>query len=221
MTSLVTGFVLGVAGSVHCVGMCGPLVLTIGRSVSRASRRVQYSALYHGGRVLTYMVLAIPVGVLGQALALRGLGRALAIVTAVLLLASAVGAASTRWTSPVGRLAAAAASRACNLASRWRQVHPIAGPVVAGAANGLVPCGLVYSAVMVAASMGTVRQALLVMLGFGLGTIPMLFALSMSADWVPVGVRVKLRRLTPVVLALAAALLLVRSLAPWSAPHFH
>jgi sulfite exporter TauE/SafE len=77
-----------------------------------------------------------------------------------------------------------------------------------------VPCGLVYAAVTAAAAMGSAADALVLMIGFGLGTVPALVALSLSATWLPLGLRVRLRQLTPVVLALTAALLLVRGFAP-------
>lgn len=224
MTSLVTGLVLGAVGSGHCVGMCGPLVLTIGRIKARSSHReqAQYSLLYHAGRVLTYAALAVPAGLLGQALTGLGFGRALAVVAGLLLLAGAVGASGARLPRWLGSIGAAAAARACAAANSWRGAHPVAGPVAAGAANGLVPCGLVYAAVTAAAATGRTADALALMIGFGLGTMPALLALSWSATLVPPRLRARLRHLTPVVLALTAALLLVRGLAPRaSLPHQH
>ena len=96
-------------------------------------------------------------------------------------------------------------------------MHSVAGPVLAGAANGLLPCGLVYSAVLTAAATGSATGAVTLMAGFGLGTIPALIALSMAAATRAFGIRSRLRRLTPVLLALTAAMLLVRGFAPISA----
>ncbi len=64
MTALVTGLIFGAAGSLHCVGMCGPLVLTMGRGLRRPSRRaqLQHALTYHTGRVLTYVVLGSMAG---------------------------------------------------------------------------------------------------------------------------------------------------------------
>jgi len=222
MTSFVTGFVLGAVGSGHCLGMCGPLVLTIGRIQAPPSRRAQaqYSLLYHAGRVLTYVALAVPAGLLGQALVLHGFGRALAIGAGLLLLTSAAGGVGARLPGWLGSMGATAARHACAAANSWRAAHPIAGPVAAGAANGLVPCGLVYAAVTAAAATGSTADALALMIGFGSGTVPALVALSSSTTLLPLALRVRLRQLTPVVLALTAALLLIRGLAPRaSSPH--
>ena len=221
MTPLLTGFMLGLAGSGHCAGMCGPLVLTFGRSLARARRvQMQDALLYHAGRLLTYVALALPLGFIGQALVLRGFGRALAVVAAGLLLASAASAMKSGWSGPIERVAATVASRACATAHRWRLLHPVAGPAIAGAAHGLIPCGLVYAAAAASAAMGSTGHAALSMIGFGLGTLPILIALSISAAAVPVGWRMRLRQLTPVVLALTAVLLLIRGFTqPSSAGH--
>lgn len=222
MTAFITGLALGAVGSGHCIGMCGPLVLTVGRIHARTSHRVQaqYALLYHAGRVLAYVALAVPAGLAGQALVLRGFGRGLAIVAALLLLVSALGLSGARLPGWFGSIGSAVATRACTAANSWRSAHPVAGTLAAGAANGLVPCGLVYAAVTAAAAMGSAVDALALMIGFGVGTVPSLVALSLTATVLPTGLRVRLRQLTPVVLALTAALLLIRALAPSAgAPH--
>jgi sulfite exporter TauE/SafE len=223
MTALVTGLIFGAAGSLHCVGMCGPLVLTIGRGLRRPSRaaQVRHALAYHSGRVLTYVALGSMAGLVGETLSTWGLGRALAITAGLLLLLAALGSVVPRqlrgWSAPP----AAFATHACVLAGRWSRLHPVAGPALAGAANGLLPCGLVYSALLTAAAMGTTASAVALMAGFGLGTIPALVALTMAATSPAFGIRTRLRRLTPVLLALTAAMLLFRGLAPSSAAADH
>ncbi len=218
MTALLTGLLLGAIGSGHCVGMCGPLVLTIGRSLRRPSRRaqLQHELSYHAGRVLTYVLLGCAAGLVGQTLSLWGFGRALAVTAGVLLLLAAAGSLVPQRLRGWGARPAALATRACAVAGRWSRMHSVAGPVLAGAANGLLPCGLVYSALLTAAAMGATTNAVVLMAGFGLGTIPALVALSMAAASRAFGIRSRLRRLTPVILAITAAILLVRGLAPVS-----
>ena len=217
MTALVTGLIFGAAGSLHCVGMCGPLVLTMGRGLRRPSRRaqLQHALTYHTGRVLTYVVLGSMAGSVGETLSTWGLGRALAITAGLLLLLAAFGSVVPRRLRGWGAAPAALATQACAMAGRWSRMHSVAGPALAGAANGLLPCGLVYSALLTAAAMGTTVSAVALMIGFGLGTIPALVGLSMATASPAFGMRSRLRRLTPVLLALTAAMLLVRGLAPF------
>jgi sulfite exporter TauE/SafE len=223
MTAFVTGVVFGAIGSAHCAGMCGPLVLTITRGLGRPSPRaqVQHALPYHTGRVLTYVLLGLAAGIIGQTLSLWGLGRALAVMAGLVLLLAAAGTAGPAWLRQLGARPAALATRACVTVNRWNRVHPVAGPFLAGAANGLLPCGLVYSALLTAAALGSASGAVVLMAGFGLGTVPALVALSMAATSQALGIRSRLRRLTPVLLALTAALLLARGLAPATGASHH
>jgi uncharacterized protein len=222
MTPLLTGLIFGAIGSAHCVGMCGPLVLTVGRTLKRPSPRaqLQHSLAYHGGRVLTYALLGVAAGTVGQTLSFWGFGRALAIAAGLLLLLAAIGAAVPQRLRGWDARPAALATRACATAGRWSRMHPVAGPVFAGAANGLLPCGLVYAALLTAAALGTATSAVVMMIGFGLGTVPALVAVSMAAASHAIGIRPYLRRLTPVLLAVTAVILLMRGFAPAAgSPH--
>jgi sulfite exporter TauE/SafE len=214
VTLFVTGLVLGLAGSTHCVAMCGPLVLSIGRVLGRGSRACQlrHAILYHAGRVLTYALLAVPLGLAGQALWVQGFERAVAVFGAVLLLAMAAPSGAPWWTGRATARASAAAARLCIGVNRWSQDHPLAGPLVCGAANGFMPCGLVLAAVTAAAASGSAAGAVLLMIGFGLGTLPVLAALSIAPAALPLHWRFRLRHLTPAVLVLTATLLLARAM---------
>lgn len=213
MTALLTGLALGVAGSGHCAGMCGPLVVTIGRGLARPSRGAQlrHALLYHAGRTATYLALALPLGLAGELLSRHGLGRFVALAAGALLLIAAARSVRPRLLGPAAALAAAAAGRACATAIGWGRSHSVAGPVLTGAANGLLPCGLVYAAVAASAAAGRTTDSLLLMLGFGLGTAPALVAIGLSAAWLPPAFRQRLRHLAPVVLVATALLLVLRA----------
>ena len=224
MTVFLAGLVLGVVSSAHCIGMCGPLLLSIGPRLGQPTRTTELAQLllYHAGRVATYTLLAIPAGLVGRLLWVQGLGRVVAIACAVGLIATALGAGRVRAFAGMERLSSSAAGRACAAAARWRRSRPAFGAIAAGATNGLLPCGMVYAAIAVAAGSGTLADAFRTMIGFGVGTMPALLAVSLSAATLPLTVRARLRRLTPAVLLLAAALLLVRAFAvPGSEPHAH
>ena len=215
MTPWVAGLALGLAGSGHCAVMCGPLVVAIDRRLQPPSRRRQlaHALSYHAGRVLTYVLLAIPGGLLGETIALNGFARTMSVMTGALLMVWLVLGRSTGG-GMVRRTTGRVAGRICGAASRWHRTHPVAGPMAAGAANGLLPCGLVYAAVMTAAAMGSATGAVAVMVGFGCGTVPMLLGLTVSAGSLPHALRARLRQLAPVAMAIIAALLIARGLVP-------
>lgn len=170
MMPLVTGFVLGLASSAHCVVMCGPLVLAIGPRRGAGSAWTALGRLlpYHAGRIAVYVALAFPAGWVAEAAGRGGLGIALGVVIAAVLLAAACGATRRPGWRGVSGLVGRRVARLAAVAASWRQICPRTAAVVAGMANGLVPCGLVYAAALAAAGWGTFAGAWAMMLGFGL-----------------------------------------------------
>jgi sulfite exporter TauE/SafE len=217
--AIVSGLLLGVASSAHCAAMCGPLVLIVSRRIGGPSRRsqVRHAVLYHAGRVVVYLALALPAGMLGQALVASGFGRVLAIGTGVLLLAAAAGAVRFRPLDDLSVGLSALLARASAPALGWAADRPVTGALLAGAFNGLLPCGLVYAAMTAAAASGGVTGAVLLMAGFGAGTAGVLVAISLFAASISLPVRVRLRPVAPLVLAVTAAILIARG--AW--PHQH
>lgn len=216
MSMFLAGVALGLAASAHCAVMCGPLVLTIGRNLHRPSRaaRLRHALLYHAGRIGIYLALAAAAGSAGAAIGSTAAGRVAAFVAALVLLDRALGFRHGRLPSAIvtghrnllGRVGAAAIG--------WAQAHRVAGPIAAGAVHGLVPCGLLYAALIASAATGSLAGGLALMTGFGLGTLPVLVAISVASKSVPMRFRGGLRALTPAALVLTAALLLVRAFTP-------
>jgi sulfite exporter TauE/SafE len=219
MSALLAGLALGFASSAHCVAMCGPLVLAAGRTAGPSSAaRVLQPLLYHTGRTVTYALLAGIVGLAGETLVMHGLGRTLAVAAGTGLLIAAAG--SLRGTG-IDRLTGGLASRVVVLGTpmlRWARTRRVAGPLAAGVLNGLLPCGMVYGALTTAAATGSAGAAMLLMTGFGVGTAAVLIAMSAGAASMPPTVRARLRPVAPVVLAVAAVILITRGVA---APHPH
>jgi uncharacterized protein len=223
MTTVLAGLALGIAGSAHCAAMCGPVLLVLTRGASSSSRTARRAALvYHTFRITMYVLLAIPAGYAGRALAAQGFGRALAIIAGVGLLAMAAGLGEHAWLRPMSRAWSAAVARVGVRAATLARSHPQAGYAVLGMVNGLVPCGLVYAAATTAAALGTVPASLLFMAGFGLGTVPALLGLTVAAVSIPPQFRRHLRFAGPAVMAIAGLLLIGRGLLPpASAGHEH
>lgn len=215
MTTLLAGLVLGIAGSAHCAAMCGPVLLVLTRGAGSSGRTAGRAALvYHSVRVTMYVLLAIPAGYAGRALAAQGLGRVLAIIAGIALLAMAAGFGEHAWLRPVSRVWSAAVVRLGVRAATLARRHPRAGYAVLGMVNGLVPCGLVYAAATAAAALGSVSASLLFMAGFGLGTVPALLGLTVAVASIPPQFRRRLRFAGPAVMAIAGLLLIGRALLP-------
>jgi len=209
------GLVLGAAGSGHCAAMCGPLVALAnprGDEHQPAASRtlVAHAALYHGGRLATYVTLGAIIGLTGSVLASAGLGRALAFAAAGAVLVQAVAA----WHAFRGGSRSAFGAhvtRALGQVGAWMRRHRISGPALFGALTGLLPCGLVYAALTAAAGFGTVTDSALFMLSFGIGTVPLLSVVGLSAGRIERYLPARLRQVAPFALAAVAILLIVRA----------
>jgi sulfite exporter TauE/SafE len=210
MTLFLAGLLLGLAGSAHCVFMCGPLVLTARRSTTS---RVPWFLPYHTGRLLMYELLALAAGLAGRVVAVGGMGRALSVACGVVVLMVAAGKAPVIARRVTGTWARAL-SRVSLTAGSAVRTRPLMGQFVAGGVNGLLPCGLAYTAAVAAAALGGVPQSLIFMAGFGIGTLPALLVVSLSAASMPLAVRMRLRRVAPLALAVTGVLLIVRGLVP-------
>lgn len=207
MTSLLAGLLLGAAGSLHCLAMCGPLVMAMRAGV-----------LHHIARVTVYALAGLLAGLLGHAFDLVNLGRALSSAAGILLLAMAASRAGLRvGPRSAGRLGGIIARlmRAARLRTEGR---PVAGALAAGALNALLPCGLVYAALAAAAAMGSPAASTGFMLAFGAGTVPALVSMSLLARSVPGGVRSRLRLAVPLALAAVGVLLVARGVMAPAAP---
>ncbi len=172
---LLAAFLVGFLGSMHCVGMCGGLVTTL--SMSRPNIWWAGLMAYQAGRIITYTLLGLLAGILGLVLLqlawFTHIQQGLTLIAGTLMILFGLTLAGwlpdilaqrlngfTKWLGLSRWIQAASASR---MPMSWLMV---------GLFNGLLPCGLVYAGLALSISTGDVVQAALVMLAFGLGTVP-------------------------------------------------
>ncbi len=205
MTALFAGFALGLMGSLHCIGMCGPLALMVPGNAERGW--FTNALLYNGGRILTYATIGLLFGWLGRGLQLSGLQQALSIAAGVLmLLLVAVPRldASLKRSIPVPQ----------HLLSKYiaRMVHRRDGLGVLGLGllNGFLPCGLVYVALIGALTMANAAQGAFFMALFGLGTVPALLSLRLLGNVVPANLRVRSRKALPILMVVMGLVFVLR-----------
>jgi sulfite exporter TauE/SafE len=218
MTFLLAGFALGVAGSVHCLVMCGPLILAL-RGAAGPRNTWASAALHHAGRLLVYQVFAIAAALTGKALALGGLDRVLSVTCGAILIASALPLGTRLLPTSVAAVWMRALTAAGGRMRRLAGSHQAAAAFAGGIVNGLLPCGLTYGAAAVAAASGHVSSAMLTMAGFGAGTLPTLALLAVPVRESVERLRPRLRLAAPLVLAAAGLLLIVRGIVPTAISH--
>jgi hypothetical protein len=220
-TSLWLVFTAGLLGSLHCLGMCGPLVAAVSVASPGPSRPWPH-VLAHAGRLLTYAALGGVAGLLGDGLdrggAAAGLQSAAALVGGALMAAYSLvllGLLPLRRGLSLGE--ASVARFAAALSSR----HPLGGLGV-GVFWGLLPCGLVWAFLLRAAASGSTAGGVRVMLAFGAGTIPVLAGAGVLSGLLGPRLRAALPRAGAVAVLLVGVLLVLRgaSGAGWI-PHLH
>ena len=175
-TYITSAFVLGLVGSGHCLGMCGGITVALNASAAE-EKRLQLASVYQLFRVMSYAILGVVVGSLGHVFERWTQVPLLPIIGAVLLVM--LGLYLMRFWNVLVYLE--------KIGWRlWRHIAPIQKrfiPVksyyqamVVGLLWGLLPCGLVYSALALAASSGDPASGAATMLAFGFGTLPMMLA---------------------------------------------
>lgn len=203
-----TAFALGLVGSLHCAGMCGPLALALPHAGNRPAAFFAGRAAYNLGRVVTYCVLGLIFGLLGKTFLLAGVQRWLSIAVGVALLVGLFASRRLALWRPVSVLVEQLKSRMAALLRR-RSFDAL---LVLGLLNGLLPCGLVYVACAGATATGDLFNGALYMLVFGAGTVPMMLAISLSGKLVPFSLRLKLLKAVPIAVFLLALLLILRGM---------
>jgi uncharacterized protein len=201
---------IGLAGSIHCVGMCGPLILALPLDVATWRRLTARMLLYHSGRILTYMLLGFLFGLLGKGILLAGLQKFLAIFSGFFLILTAFIA----WRFEQLILALPGFGTFTRrvqqgLAGMLRRRGSWA-TLGMGALNGLLPCGMVYAALAGAIAQTSGWGGGIFMGVFGLGTLPLLMVFTIMGARAGRKLRPTLRWLQPALLVLAGSLLLLR-----------
>jgi len=205
-----TAFLLGLVGSLHCAGMCGPLVLALPAGHPRFALLLRDRVLYNLGRLSTYVLLGLLFGLLGEWFAVAGWQRWISIAAGAAILIGWL--ASSRLNLGLPALTLVARLRPWFGALLTRR-QP-AAQLGLGALNGLLPCGLVYVACASAAAAGGLGPGALFMMAFGLGTVPVMLGMGLAGarlQWVTR--RWGLQRLVPASLLIVATLLILRGMA--------
>jgi sulfite exporter TauE/SafE len=213
-------FVGGLAGSLHCVGMCGAFPLALGIGAER--RNVLRQLLYNLGRVNTLVAIGALAGA-GGAVAIGagpiGLAsRVLAIVTGSIMVA--VGLETLGVLVRVSALGAALARATVgHVLSGVITSNSPAAPLALGVMNAFLPCHLIYAFAAQAAATASPGAGALTMLAFGLGTVPAMLALGLTRALARPGIRAPLARAAGVLVIALGLVTVLRGLGPVGHAH--
>lgn len=212
MEWIFAGIAFGFLGSFHCIGMCGPLALALPGSDRKTTSLILSRLVYNIGRLITYSLLGITVGLLSKMVSISGFQQWLSIgVGLFILLGLSVSSLRTKlnqWKSYPSSLM----RKAANPIKRLFKKDTIGSLFLIGLLNGLLPCGFVYMGLATALTSGTVLKSTIFMAGFGLGTIPAMLGVSLASGLISVSFRRRLKKWSPYFIAFVGILLIIRGL---------
>ncbi len=212
MSILISAFVLGIMGSFHCAGMCGPIAIALPLHGNSVGGKIFGGSLYNLGRTITYGVMGALFGLLGQGVAMIGFQQKISVIMGSLMIISILFPAlfknqytlSKSWFSLVGKLK--------STIGRMFSIRSYPSLFFIGMLNGLLPCGLVYMAIAGAIGTGSVGMGTLYMILFGLGTIPMLLGISLAGNLLSLAVRKRINKLIPLMVVVVGIFFILRGL---------
>jgi sulfite exporter TauE/SafE len=209
---LITAFIIGIVGSFHCIGMCGPIALALPVQNRHALGLLWNRVLYNSGRVITYMMIGVVFGLVGQGFSMAGLQQVISIAAGVAILLMVLLPQSITAKIYLLRPAHAFVAFLKSKFSILFKKKSGYSTLLIGLLNGFLPCGLVYIAVAGAMATGSIRQGALYMGFFGLGTIPVMLAVSIAGNFIGLNVRRKIGKWVPVFLVVLAFLFILRGM---------
>lgn len=187
-----TGFTLGLLGSFHCIGMCGPIALSIPGENRSSGAMLFRGLLYNSGRIFTYAFLGFGLGILGMGATIAGYQNLLSIILGALIVIFAI---VPRIKLP-GKLnhwyAQFSGMISSSIATLFKKKSSSSSFLI-GLLNGFLPCGFVVTALAVALVTDTALHSSIYMALFGLGTLPVMLLMNMAPGFISPKMRTKLR----------------------------
>ena len=209
---LITAFTIGLVGSLHCLGMCGPIAVAIPLQRHSWPLKVAGGLLYNIGRIITYAVMGGIFGLLGLGIALAGFQQWASIGLGIVMIVSVLFPVVFREKINIDKLFTGYAGR---LIGRFRSLFKngsMGSLLGIGLLNGLLPCGLVYIALAGAINTNDVLKGMAFMMMFGIGTAPALLALSLAGNVVSGRLRRKVSKIVPAFIVILGIIFILRGM---------
>ena len=206
-----SAFIMGLVGSLHCIGMCGPLALSLPVLHKNDLSSISGGLIYNSGRILSYTSMGLIFGSFGNLIIAAKWQSSLSIGLGIIILlyllfpkkyfhfstATTLGKPFMLLRQQLGKLF---------------QSKKLSSLLFIGVLNGFLPCGLVYLALTSAIISASPVNGAMFMLFFGLGTFPMMFATVLMGNYLNQSLRQKIHKAVPALLFFMAVLLILRGM---------
>jgi hypothetical protein len=209
---ILTAFIVGFLGSFHCIGMCGPIAIAL--PVPNSSNLSFFTGriLYNLGRVVTYSFLGALLGLVGGRIAFSGAQQVVSIVLGVVIIIAVLLPQKYKNYFAQHPLTQKLAQPLRSNIGVLFLKGTFSAMFMIGILNGFLPCGFVYIGLAGSISSGDAISGAAVMILFGLGTVPAMFAASVFGKFINIGIRTKLRKAVPVLAILLGVIFILRGM---------
>lgn len=207
-----SAFILGLLGSFHCVGMCGPIAFMLPVDRSNSIKKVSQISTYHLGRLLAYSFIGLVFGLIGKNLYIFGLQQQLSIIIGILMIVVVLLPYKTfskyNLSKPLYRVISKIKS-SLGAALKKKTADTF---LTIGFLNGFLPCGLVYMAVFGSLVSASAIQGVLYMGLFGLGTVPLMTTAIYVSKFLNATIKQHIQKAIPVLIIFIGVLFILRGL---------
>lgn len=202
----------GLVGSLHCIGMCGPIAIALPLGTKSPLNRIAGSFVYNLGRILTYGILGAIFGLLGQGIEMAGLQQWASILLGAAMILSVIAPAIFRGKLKLEQVFFGYAGKMIGSFRKLFAVSSIPSLFLIGLLNGLLPCGLVYIAIAGAINTNALLNGIIYMIIFGIGTVPIMFAIPLLGNMIGNAFRKKYGKLVSVFIVILGIIFILRGL---------
>ncbi len=208
--SILAGLGIGLLGSFHCIGMCGPIALSLPIYGKSKAEQLLLIVLYNLGRACSYASLGALFGFIGNQFFLFGYQRIFSITVGIsILILLFAGKYLPKHFSIIDSFYSKIKSALVRLLQSSQNAYSY---FLIGVANGFLPCGLVYIAIGAAMATGNTISGTALMFMFGLGTFPLMISLMIFGRFISVTFRNNMRKLVPVFISITALIIILRGM---------
>ncbi len=211
-TLILSALGLGFASGFHCIGMCGPIALSLGLTRKQAANFYLQNLTYQFGRILTYSLLGALLGIVGQGFELAGFQGYLTIAAGIMLIVMALFSFGGKdFAAKIPAVNRALLNVKLNL-GKFLQRADYRSRFLTGILNGLLPCGMVYMALTASLAAGGIVSGGLFMMLFGLGTLPFMFGVVVAGGMMTQAFRLKVLKVIPILMLILGGIFVLRGL---------
>lgn len=209
---LISAIILGLMGSLHCIGMCGPIAFMLPVDRNNNLKGLLQVSIYHFGRLLSYALIGLVFGLLGKGLYIFGMQQKLSIgvglLMIILVLIPTKALNSYNLSKPIYKVISKVKNR---LGQELKKKTPDTFLTI-GFLNGFLPCGLVYMALFGAVAMGSAWEGSIYMMLFGLGTVPLMTSAIYFSGFLKGTLRHRVQKLIPAFVVVIGLFFILRGM---------